>query len=361
MFFQVCWDQTNFSKSLDSLELAAKVYLSELCTISQDTSTEKAHDLLSLSLMFVELWRHLAMSAISQKMTPAVEYLVTLSSMFSRSSSSGIFQLPSYLTILAAGQLSGDMSKSVTQRLSQHVSDQVKNKKFERIFIVPEMTHETKLFFTKELIKQLLFVHNNAIDQLQSDNCEPVLNEQEASNDNVQVEASADLSMLIEMLDIATLEFLDQRKIPEAVDLIITEFSKNKILPTSETFHLVIKVLGEIGDIYSLVSIEKMLPSENNGKEWVQETIVNSKLRSLNQNWEAGSKVESWVKLIELYRGIWDDRKNSRIPKKTGEKFLLNCRKTAKLFMEEAIIFPEADLVKPIQLGCNKVKFIWGF
>ena len=71
---------------------------------------------------------------------------------------------------------------------------------------------------------------------------------------------------------------------------------------------------GKIGDIYSLVSIEKMLPSENNGKEWVQETIVNSQLRSLNQNWEAGSKVESWVKLIELYRGIWDDRKNSRSP-----------------------------------------------
>ena len=39
----------------------------------------------------------------------------------------------------------------------------------------------------------------------------------------------------------------------------------------------------------------------------------------------------------------------------TGEQNLARCRQYVKLFVEEAVMYPDSDLVKPIELGCNKV------
>jgi len=378
---QVCWDMSNFSESLESLGSITTDFLSELSGLTPENSEEEER-ILSLSLMFVDLWRNLTISAVGQKMTPAAEYLVTLCRMFSGGSASVLGQVPSYLVLLAAKSVtSNEVSKDVIDKIEKDVSERVKSEKFERCFIVTGMTTETKMFFTKDYMKRLIVDNiseqsrsseTRNLQEIRSDNVEKPVKETETIQDpapepsqslevNIGIDSKEEnKSLLLDILDLTVMELMQQRKIPEMVDKILTEHEHKGILPSDETMKIVINMLGEIGDMYSLISLEKIIPDNNDIKSDIQEKMVNVKLQSYNKSWESGQQVESWVKLIELYRNIWDDRNQGRIRIKTAERLLARCRQFAKLFIEEAIIHPEATLVRPIQLGCNKVATDFG-
>ena len=270
---------------------------------------------------------------------------------------------------------SNDASKDVIDKIQNDVSDRVKSEKFERCFIVAGMTTETKLFFTKDYMKRLIIdtiseqsrkAENGELQEIKSNNVEELI-ETKADSKPSQSSASLEVDVkddnkafYVDILDLSVMELMQQRKIPEMVDKIITEYDIKDILPSDETLKLVTVMLVEIGDLYSLISLEKILPDASEAKSDIQEKIVNFKLQSYNKGWESGHQVESWVKLVELYRSIWDDRNQGKIRIKTGERLLARCRQFAKLFIEEAIINPDGQVVRPIHLGCNKVATDFG-
>ena len=110
------------------------------------------------------------------------------------------------------------------------------------------------------------------------------------------------------MLDLSVMELVQEKKIPEMVDMILTEQSSSGLVPGDQTLRIVVSVLQDSVDLYSLMSLLNILPAESELRDHVYSAVVSIKLDKFNKTWEAGDKVESWVRLIELYRSIWNER-----------------------------------------------------
>lgn len=332
---RVAWDTSAFSQSLECLETVTKEYLTALSASSdQDPDHER---LLSLSWRFTDLWRHLVESAVGLNMDPAVDYLLTICDMTRASSSSPLSQVPSYVTLITANNAAKTPAReTIKQSLESKISDYVRNEKFERCFIVTGMTMETKEYFSKEYLRNLVImktvIHNPPNIDVKKEDSEPsqkvievnISSEEESPKTSERVETSDPSpslhnSLLTEMLDLSVMELVQAKKIPQAVDTILTEHSSAGLLPGQDTLELVVGVLGEAGDIYSLQSLQRILPEGSEVRDRVYSSLVGIRLDNTNKLWEGGGRVEAWVKLVELHRSVWDDRAHGRIQVRTNQ------------------------------------------
>ena len=361
-YSQVCWDQANFSVSLETLQTVTECYLSSL-----NAGDPKAQDrLLSLSWDFVELWHNLSSIAASQDLRPAVEFLLVVADMVQKNwPGSGLGVLPSYILLLSVSKADTGAASLVREKLQQKISPRLRSEKFERCFLVDGMTQETKLFFSKDYLQRLLFdtkstyplpgviPPTSAPSQQEIPHAGNTL-KQEGGR---KTEESPDMSdsLAIDMLDICVLELATERKSAEIVDAITVQHAKSGVLPSSAALETVIKTLEDSEDLYSLASLHRLIPAERIEKGDCYEAIARIKLRQLAIQWQE-DKIRAWVGLVQLYRKIWTDQTSGDIHLHTAHSLLNKCQKYGKLFIEEATLSPNcSDLMKPLQLGCTKV------
>ena len=154
----VSWEATNFSRGLAELEAVTKEYLGQLLGLTAASPADQEARLLSLGLAFTELWTRVASTAAAQDMAPAADYLLTVAEMTAASSDSSLAQLPAYLVTLAARSGTSEASRRITARLEGRISEQVRNEKFERCFLVAGMSRRNRQRITQGYIRRLLSI-----------------------------------------------------------------------------------------------------------------------------------------------------------------------------------------------------------
>ena len=154
----VSWEATNFSRGLAELEAVTKEYLGQLLGLTAASPADQEARLLSLGLAFTELWTRVASTAAAQDMAPAADYLLTVAEMTAASSDSSLAQLPAYLVTLAARSGTSEVSRRITARLEGRLSEQVRDEKFERCFLVAGMSRRNRQRITQGYIRRLLSI-----------------------------------------------------------------------------------------------------------------------------------------------------------------------------------------------------------
>merc|ERR1719383_868109 len=99
------------------------------------------------------------------------------------------------------------------------------------------------------------------------------------------------------------------------VDTIIQEHERSGLLPSEDSVAMAVNVLAEMEDLFSLGVLEKVFSEQDKGPEaaeLVREAIIRVKLKNCHSLWEGESKLKAWVTLIELYRHIWSDLRQTR-------------------------------------------------
>eukprot|EP00092_Neocalanus_flemingeri_P018280 GFUD01019785.1.p1 GENE.GFUD01019785.1~~GFUD01019785.1.p1 ORF type:complete len:814 (-),score=238.06 GFUD01019785.1:165-2246(-) len=355
---QVRWKWSNFSASLDSLAAATEGFLDISESALVTSSAEESF--LSLALPLVEMWREIGLTASQQGLTPALDYMLTVTEMCAkRGTNLGL--LPGYVMWLAVKD--SPAFKDLAAKLEARVTSRLRGEKFERCFIVQGMTEETKQFFVKDFVRRLLLdkfsVPVGAVYQEQEQDQaaqDPVTLPEATSSSAPVSEPKSELPSGIsqQLLDISVMELAAAKKIPEMIDMIIIE-ERQGTIPSTTTMEVVVEVLGEVGDLYSLDQIQRIMPDGSPEKESIYLTTGKIRLRSVNSAWESGKKLESWIKLVEFYRETWSDKTKGSVQLQTGENLLLKCRNYVKLFVEEAVLTSNNQLMPAIQTGSLKV------
>ena len=360
-YSQICWDQSNFSVALETLQTMTESYLTALLT----GDSHQQDKLLSLCLDFVELWQSLSSQAAAQNMKPAMEFLLVVAEMVARKwPGSGLGLFPSYTLFLSVSKAETEAARLVRDKLDQTIVPRLRSEKFERCFLVSGMTLETKLFFTRDYLQRLLLDSDHSyspptdIPQQETNQTE-FASKQEDTQDDRKIEETpfkgTNTGLAVDLMDIRVMELASEKKNAEMVDLITVEHSKSGLLPSGSALETVLKTLKDCEDLYSLTSLHRLIPSERTEREGCYEAIAGIKLRQLGTKWEE-DKIRAWVGLVQLYRKIWTDQNNGDIKLETGKSVLGKCQKYGKLFMEEATLLPDgSQLMKPMQLGCTKV------
>ena len=84
------------------------------------------------------------------------------------------------------------------------------------------------------------------------------------------------------MLDLSVMELVQDKKLAQAVDTILTEHSSSSmLLPGRDALQLVVGVLGEAGDIYSLQSLQRILTEGSEVRDKVYSGLVCIKLDNI--------------------------------------------------------------------------------
>ena len=159
----VSWEASNFSRGLAELEAVTKEYLGQLLGLTAASPADQEARLLSLGLVFTELWTRVASTAAAQDMAPAVDYLLTLAEMTAASSDSSLAQLPAYLVTLAARSGTSEASRRMAERLEGRLSQQVRDEKFERCFHVAGMSRRNRQRITQGYIRRLLSLRTSPV------------------------------------------------------------------------------------------------------------------------------------------------------------------------------------------------------
>jgi len=354
---RICWKLSHFSASLDSLAAATEGFL-DLSQTALTTSGEE-ESFLSLALPLVEIWRELVLTAAQQGLTPAMDYMMTVAEM-SAKRGTNLSLLPGYVMWLAVKD--GKSHKDLADKLETGVSARLRGDKFERCFIVEGMTQETKQFFVKDYVRRLLLdsgivpLGTMYKEQERVKDVVPETHSVEASTSTTSEPVKEDLPPGIsqQLIDITVMELAACSKVPEMMDIIITEQKKGSI-PSPTTIKAVIELLCDIGDLYNLDQLARVLPSNSAEQEDIYLAVGKIKLRSVNSSWESGKKLVSWIKLVELYRQTWADRAKGSIQLQTGRTVLDKCHSYAKLFVEESVLTSNNELLPAIQTGAMKV------
>merc|ERR1719481_1190074 len=362
---RICWKLSNFSESLDSLSAATEGFLDLAQTAVSTTSEEESF--LSLALPLVEIWRELALTASQQGLTPAMDYMQTVAEM-SAKRGTNLSMLPGYVLWLAVKD--SKVHKDLTEKLETGVTPRLRGEKFERCFIVKGMTLETKQFFVKDYVRRLLLdsviiplgtLYKEKVKEETPNVPSEVTAEVSSSGTEPSQEAKEDLPPGIsqQLIDISVMELASARKVPELMDIIITEHQQGT-LPAPNTIKAVIDLLGDIGDLYNLDQLARLVPSNSAEHEDIYLSAGKVKLRSVNSSWESGKKLVSWIKLVELYRQAWADRTKGSIQLQTGRAVLEKCHSYVKLFVEESVLSSNNELLPAIQSGVMKVLTDYG-
>jgi len=355
---RICWKLSNFSVSLDSLAAATEEFLDLSQTALATTSEEESF--LSLALPLVEIWRELVLTAAQQGLTPAMDYMMTVAEM-SAKRGTNLSLLPGYVMWLAVKDIKSH--KDLAEKLEIGVSARLRGDKFERCFIVEGMTQETKQFFVKDYVRRLLLDSGivpigtmyKEQERVKEDVSETKLVE-DTTTTTTSEQVSEDLPPGIsqQLIDITVMELAASSKVPEMMDIIITEQKKGTI-PSPSTIKAVVELLCDIGDLYNLDQLARVIPSNSAEQEDIYLAVGKTKLRSVNSSWESGKKLVSWIKLVEMYRQTWADRTRGSIQLQTGRTVLDKCLSYAKLFVEESVLTSNNELLPAIQSGAVKV------
>ena len=151
------------ARGLAELEAVTKEYLGQLLGLTAATPADQEARLLSLGLVFTELWTRVASTAAAQDMAPAADYLLTLAEMTAASSDSSLAQLPAYLVTLAARSGTSEASRRMAERLEGRLSQQVRDEKFERCFHVAGMSRRNRQRITQGYIRRLLSLRTSPV------------------------------------------------------------------------------------------------------------------------------------------------------------------------------------------------------
>ena len=184
----VSWEATNFSRGLAELEAVTKEYLGQLLGLTAASPADQEARLLSLGLAFTELWTRVASTAATQDMAPAADYLLTVAEMTAASSDSSLAQLPAYLVTLAARSGTSEASRRITARLEGRLSEQVRNEKFERCFLVAGMSRRNRQRITQGYIRRLLSISPVTSNSTSSEAREATLKETETPTTLTELE-----------------------------------------------------------------------------------------------------------------------------------------------------------------------------
>merc|ERR1719158_423899 len=362
---RMCWKLSNFSESLDTLSAATEGFLDLAQTAVSTTSEEESF--LSLALPLVEIWRELALTAAQQGLTPAMDYMQTVAEM-SAKRGTNLSMLPGYVLWLAVKD--SKAHKELTVKLETGITPRLRGEKFERCFIVEGMTQETKQFFVKDYVRRLLLdsvilplgtLYKEKIKEETPRVPSEVTAVVSSSATEPSNEAQEDLPPGIskQLIDITVMELASARKVPELMDIIINEHKQGTI-PTPNTIKAVIDLLGDIGDLYNLDQLARLVPSNSAEHEDIYLATGKVKLRSVNNSWESGQKLVSWIKLVEMYRQAWADRTKGCIQLQTGRAVIEKCHSYVKLFVEESVLSSNNELLPAIQSGVMKVLTDYG-
>jgi len=357
---RVLWKYSHFSASLDHLSLATEGFLNLSQTALVTASSEQSF--LSLALPLVEMWREVGLTAAQQNLTPALDYLLAVSEMTAKRATN-LSLLPGYVLWLAVKD--SPATKDLTAKLESRVTTRLRGEKFERCFIVEGMTEETKQFFVKDFIRRLLLdtvsVPVGSLYQEQKDTevIDPVSETKGIEESVSEPTESVPSGISQQLLDISVMELATEKKIPEMIDLIITE-ERQGALPATPTMNVVVELLCEVGDLYSLDQLDRLMPANSQEKENIYLATGKIKLRSLNSAWESGKKLETWVKMVEFYRDIWSQKSKGSIQLQTGDIMLKTCRSYVKLFIEETVLNSNHKIIPGIQAGSIKVASEFG-
>eukprot|EP00090_Calanus_glacialis_P002981 TRINITY_DN12171_c0_g1_i1.p1 TRINITY_DN12171_c0_g1~~TRINITY_DN12171_c0_g1_i1.p1 ORF type:complete len:800 (-),score=231.13 TRINITY_DN12171_c0_g1_i1:15-2414(-) len=354
---QACWKMSNFSASLDNLSAATEGFLDLSQSALATTSAEESF--LSLTLPLVEVWREVVLTASQQSLTPAMDYMLTVSEM-SAKRGTNLSLLPGYVMWLALK--ASPANKDLAAKLETRVTSRLRGGKFERCFIVEGMTQETKQFFVKDFVRRLLLdTVSVPIGTVYEEQEQVPANAEEISPSAPAVEAKSDLPSGIsqQLLDISVMELASAKKVPEMIDMVMTEVRQG-ILPSAQTVEAVIQLLCDIGDLYNLDQLKRILPENSAEQESIYLATGKIKLRSVNSSWESGKKLESWIKLVEFYRETWSHKAKGSIQLQTGDTLIQKCYNYAKLYVEEAVLNSNNQLLPAIQAGSLKVATDFG-
>lgn len=360
---QACWKVSNFSASLDNLSAATEGFLDLSQSALATTSAEESF--LSLAPPFVEIWREVVLTASQQGLTPAMDYLLTVAEMTAKRGTN-LSLLPGYVMWLAVKDTPAN--KDLAAKLETRVTSRLRGEKFERCFIVEGMTQYTKQFFVKDFVRKLLLDTNGVSVETSFQEQEQIPEVKEPSVNPVEVsslasaeEAKSDIPSGIsqQLLDISVMELASAKKVPEMIDMVMSE-ERQGTLPSAPTIQAVVRLLCDIGDLYNLDQLKRILPEDSAEQESIYLATGRIKLRSVNTTWESGKKLESWINLVEFYRETWSHKAKGSIQLQTGDILLQNCKNYAKLFVEEAVLNSNNQLLPAIQTGSLKVASDFG-
>jgi len=349
------WGKSNFSLSLDALSTATLLYLQQIQ--EQGVSDEYMS---GMTVQLCSAWMKISSSACKQKMKPAIEYLVTQAEYFN-TTIPGVGVLPLYVFYLAAREKGGD--KEILKAVESQIPSSLWSPKFEKCFLVESMTLETKTFFLNDFVKNIasntkqeevhipLVVSAEATGTTASSSAEDKSTAVE-DKDSAEEDKSPGLEDIVEsqvasltgtepaiqreLLDIKILEGVVRKDEEELLDLYLVS-ARNGIYPGDEATEALIQLFVTTNDTDSLTLLFRGSGEDSKHRELFYHQITSIQFQSIIKLWENEKRLEAWIQLVELYRGILSDRTEARILLSTSEELAIKCRKIAKLFIEENI------------------------
>jgi len=382
------WSQGVYSVSLDALSAATTSFIC-LAIPSLESDLEQTEDFLASCLPFVSTWHHLATAAMQHKLGPALDYLLAIAEVSGRREGGGLGSLPTYALWLAAREQG---NWGVFEQLEPRLPAKLRSDKFERIFTVKSMTEETKNFFATDHVKRILtekFVISNTAEAVQKS---PEIEEEASAGgqkcENAQTEASEPLketsnaseaqslnvyegnlaqSMMdpppdddrseainIQLLEIGILELVAAGKVQELIDMIQESAALGR-LPTTDAIQATVGLLESQSDLKSLGQIYRALPPSSQ-RSTVFESRSKLQLFKVSSLWEAGKRLEAWIRMVEHYKASCEAAIRGEICEETGSTAMASCLRYCRAYIESSVLaMDDPQILKAMRAGAEAV------
>ena len=114
-------------------------------------------------------------------------------------------------------------------------------------------------------------------------------------------------------------------------------------------------LLESLSDIKSLGQLYRALPPSSQ-RSLVFEARSKLQLNKVSELWEAGKRLEAWVRLVELYKASCEAAVQAEISQQAGSIVLASCLLYCRAYIESSVLsMDDPQILKAMRSGAEAV------
>jgi len=158
----------------------------------------------------------------------------------------------------------------------------------------------------------------------------------------------------IQLLEIGILELVAAGKVQELIDMLQESAALGR-LPTTDAIQATVGLLESQSDLKSLGQIYRALPPSSQ-RSTVFESRSKLQLIKVSSLWEAGKRLEAWIRMVEHYKASCEAAIRGEICEETGSTAMASCLRYCRAYIESSVLaMDDPQILKAMRAGAEAV------